>query len=107
MERWVERRGRKPLPGIHRFYWDSPEHLANDILSGIRAIEPGLPGRETQLIRSLARSVGTWGRMPLRGPFLPEEEIDEIVAWIDAGMPEGPPSLTGQATTDASAEPPS
>ncbi len=105
MERWEERRGRKPLPGIHRYFWDSPEQLANDVLSGIRAIEPGLPGRETQLVRSLARSVGTWGRMPLRGPFLPEEEIDEIVSWIDAGMPEGPSSPTEQATADASAEP--
>ncbi len=101
MGRWEERRGRKPLPGIHRYYWDSAEQLANDTLSGIRAIEPGLPGRETQFVRSLARSVGTWGRMPLRGPFLTEEEIDEIVSWIDAGMPEGPPSLTGQASTDA------
>ena len=91
MARWEERRGRKPLPGIHRYYWESAERFANDTLSGIRAIEPGVPGRETQLVRSLARTVGTWGRMPLRGPFLSEEEIDEVVSWIDAGMPENPP----------------
>ncbi len=29
--------------------------------------------------------------MPLNGPFLASAEIEEIVAWIDAGMPEGPP----------------
>jgi hypothetical protein len=29
--------------------------------------------------------------MPLQGPFLSSAEIDEIVAWIDAGMPAGPP----------------
>ena len=90
MERWKERRGRDPLPGIHRYYWDSAQQLAECVLSGIRAIEPGVPARETQFVRSLARTVGTWGRMPLRGPFLPEDEIDEIVSWIDAGMPEGP-----------------
>ena len=91
MERWKQRRGRDPLPGIHRYYWDSPQQLAESVLSGVRAIEPGVPARETQFIRSLARSVGTWGRMPLRGPFLSEAEIDELVSWIDAGMPEGPP----------------
>ncbi len=50
----------------------------------------GLPARETNLIKSLARAVGTSGKMPLRGPFMATEEIDEIVAWIDGGMPEGP-----------------
>ena len=104
MARWVERRGRNPLPGIHRFYWETPQELAESVLSGIRAIEPGVPGRETQFVRSLARSVGTWGRMPLRGPFLAEEEIDEIVSWIDAGMPEGPAESSRQPTTDTAAE---
>ncbi len=41
-------------------------------------------------MRSLARGVGTFGKMPLHGPFLSSAEIDEIVAWIDAGMPAGP-----------------
>ena len=91
MERWKERWGREPLPGIHAYYWETPQELQAAVLSGIRAIEPGVPGRETQLVRSLARSVGTSGRMPLRGPFMPAHEIDEIVAWIDNGMPEAPP----------------
>ena len=89
MERWIERWGRQPLPGIHTYYWNTAQQLQDAVLSGVRAIEPGVAGRETQLVRSLARSVGTSGRMPLRGPFLDSEEIDEIVAWIDAGMPEG------------------
>ena len=104
MARWVERQGRNPLPGIHRYYWDSPQQLAEGVLSGIRAIEPGVPGRDTQFVRALARSVGTWGRMPLRGPFLLDEEIDEIVSWIDAGMPEGPAESSGQPTVDSAAE---
>ncbi len=101
MARWEVRRGRRPLPGIHRFYWDSPQQLANDVLSGIRAIEPGVPGRETAFIRSLARAIGTWGKMPLRGPFLSEDELDEIVSWIDAGMLEGPSSAAGQTTAES------
>ena len=104
MARWVERWGRNPLPGIHRYYWDTPQQLAECVLSGIRAIEPGVPGRETQFVRALARAVGTWGRMPLRGPFLPDEEIDEIVSWIDAGMPEGPAESDGQSTVDSATE---
>ena len=91
MDRWRQRWGREPLPGIHVYSWNKSQELKDTVLSGVRAIEPGIPGRETQFVRALARSVGTSGRMPLRGPFLSSEEIDEIVAWIDAGMPEGPP----------------
>ena len=90
MERWKARWGREPYPGIHDYYWDTPQQLASAILSGYRAIEPGVPGRETHLIRSLVRGVGGFGKMPLQGPFLSAAEIDEIVSWIDAGMPEGP-----------------
>lgn len=92
MDRWKVRRGREPYPGIHEYYWATPQDLKKAVLSGHRAIEPGVPGRETNLVRSLARGVRGTGRMPLRGPFLPDAEIDEIVAWIDTGMPEGPPS---------------
>ena len=103
MARWEVKRGRRPLPGIHRYYWESPEQLANDVLSGIRAIEPGVPGRETAFVRSLARAIGTWGKMPLRGPFLTEEELDEIVSWIDAGMPTDSSSPTAQIVADNTA----
>ncbi len=90
MARWIERWERQPLPGIHSYYWETPEALQVAVLSGLRAIEPGKPARETNLVKSLARAVGTSGKMPLRGPFLSTEEVDEVVAWIDGGMPEGP-----------------
>ena len=90
MERWVERWGRDPLPGIHDYYWDTSQELKDSVLSGFRSIEPGTPGRETALVRSLARAIANHGRMPLRGPFVSREEVDEIVTWIDTGMPEGP-----------------
>ena len=91
MERWKARWEREPYPGIHDYSWDTPQQLAEAVLSGYRAIEPGVPGRETHLVRSLVRGVGGFGKMPLNGPFITSAEIDEIVAWIDAGMPAGPP----------------
>jgi hypothetical protein len=91
MERWQARWGREPYPGIHEYTWDTPQQLAAAVLSGYRAIEPGVPARETHLVRSLARSVGAFGKMPLHGPFLSSAELDEIVAWIESGMPAGPP----------------
>jgi hypothetical protein len=97
MERWKARWGREPYPGIHEYTWDTPQQLAVAVLSGYRAIEPGVPARETHLVRSLARGVGSFGKMPMHGPFLSSAEIDEIVAWIDAGMPLGPPEGSAEA----------
>ena len=91
MERWKVRWGREPYPGIHDYSWETPEDLAKAVLSGFRAIVPGVPGRETHLVRSLLRGVGGFGKMPLHGPFISSAEIDDIVAWIDAGMPASPP----------------
>ena len=96
MERWKVRWEREPYPGIHEYTWDTPQQLADAVLSGYRAIEPGVPARETHLVRSLVRGVGGFGKMPLQGPFLSNAEIDEIVTWIDAGMPEGPPEAAAE-----------
>ena len=54
----------------------------------MKFIEPGLPGEETALIISLRKGLGSIPKMPMGGPFLKEEEIQEIVDWIDGGMPE-------------------
>ena len=62
MERWKARWGREPYPGIHEYTWETPQQLATAVLSGYRAIEPGVPGRETHLVRSLVRGVGGFGR---------------------------------------------
>ena len=88
MSRWETREGRKGLPGIHDFHWDSPAHLANDSSMGTRFIEPGVPAEETNLIIALRKGFGSIPRMPMNGPFVKTEEIQEIVDWIDDGMPE-------------------
>ena len=91
MDKWKERWGREPLPGIHAYYWETPEELQASVLSGIRAIEPGVPGKDTQLVRSLARSVGTSGRMPLSGTVhAAGGDHRRSSTWIDNGMPQGP-----------------
>ena len=90
MERWKERWEREPYPGIHEYYWETAKDLQESVLNGYRSIEPGLAGKATQLVKSLARGCGTFGKMPLRGPFVSRDEVNEIIVWIDSGMPEGP-----------------
>ena len=85
--RWTARHG-DPAPGIHDFYWDTPEKLANNKPYGRQLIEPGKAGRETNLVIFLRKGVGTLPRMPRGGPFLSEDEILDIERWIDTGMPE-------------------
>ena len=88
MQRWERRSKRRGLPGIHGYYWETPQELANDSSMGTRFIEPGVPASETALIISLRRGFGSIPKMPMGGPFLKEEDIREIERWIDAGMPE-------------------
>jgi hypothetical protein len=88
MERWERKMKRNGYPGFHDFHWDSPEHLANDESMSMKFIEPGQPAEETPLIVSLRRGLGSIPKMPMGGPFLKADEIDEIARWIDAGMPE-------------------
>ncbi len=88
MARWERKAGRSGLPGIHDFHWDSPRQLANDQAMGRRFIEPSVPAEETTLIHALRRGLGSIPRMPMGGPFMKSDEIDEIARWIDSGMPE-------------------
>ena len=88
MQRWERREKRRGLPGIHGYYWDTPQELAEDEAMGLKFIESDVPASETALIISLRRGFGSIPKMPMGGPFLKEEEIQEIERWIDAGMPE-------------------
>ena len=86
MDRWISRHG-EPVPGIHDYWWNTPEELANNKPYGRQLIEPGVPGKDTHLIIFLRKGVGSIPKMPRGGPFLSSEEVDEIERWIDAGMP--------------------
>ena len=87
MHQWKARHG-EPMPGIHDYYWDTPQNLAKNKPYGRQLIEPGKPGKETYLVTFLRRGISTIPRMPRGGPFLSEDEILEIEGWIDDGMPE-------------------
>ncbi len=88
MARWEKREGRGGLPGIHSYRWETPQDLANDVAMGKKFIEPGVPAEQTALIISLRKGLGSIPRMPMGGPYLKPQEIDEIARWIDSGMPE-------------------
>lgn len=88
MARWERKAGRSGLPGIHDFHWDTPRKLADDQSMGQRFIESRVKAEETVLINALRRGLGSIPRMPMGGPFMKADEIDEIARWIDSGMPE-------------------
>ena len=95
LTKWTEENGRDPkLKVTHEGHlgWETPKELAESDPYGKQLIEPDKVGNgrgeETNLVTILRRSIGGFRRMPSRGPYLPEDEIKEIAAWIDAGMPE-------------------
>src|SRR5262249_61285236 len=80
MARWETRWERAPYPGIHEYDWATPQELAQAVLSGYRAIEPGVPGRETHLVRSLRCGDGGFEQIPFNGHFLPGAWSDRVVS---------------------------
>lgn len=95
LERWKEENGRDPkMKAVHQGHvgWTTKEDLLNSVAYELRLIEPEKVGNgraaETNLVKILTRNVGGYRRMPSRGPYIPHERINEIVAWIDAGMPD-------------------
>ena len=72
MERWIERHGRDPYPGIHEYWWETPEELAASVLNGYPSIEPGKPGAETPSCSfSPPRLRHFWANAPARAIPVP------------------------------------
>ncbi len=95
MRRWEETNGRSPkMSRVHDgpIGWSTKEQLLNSIAYGLRLIAEDKIGvgkaEETNLVKILRRSIGGWRRMPSRGPFLPDQDINTIAEWIDAGVPD-------------------
>jgi hypothetical protein len=93
--RWEKEQGRKPALRVSHdgnLVWETKEQLATSAPFDLQLVESDKVGtgraRETNLIKILTRNVGGFRRMPSRGPYLANEEIEEIVNWIDAGMPD-------------------
>jgi len=95
LRRWREEHGREPkMKIVHEGHisWETKEALASSNPYGLVLISPDKVGNgkggETHLVRILSNHIGAYRRMPSRGPYLAQEDIDEITAWIDAGMPD-------------------
>jgi hypothetical protein len=101
---WSTKHGRAPkLKQRHgnNFAWDTKAELAAAVANiggtPYRLIDPSMigngKGRQTNLIVALSQTDGVDGngQMPDAGPFLTDTHptyIDEIVRWIDDGMPD-------------------
>jgi hypothetical protein len=95
MERWKAEHGRDPkMEAVHQspMSWNTKNELLESEPYGLKLIEPEKigngKGEETNLVKILKRNIGGYRRMPSRGPFVPEAEIEEIVNWINAGLPD-------------------
>lgn len=93
--RWQQEHGREPkMKVVHEGHigWETIEELAQSDPYGKTLIEQDKVGNgkggETNLVRILTSYIGGYRRMPSGGPYLSQEEIDEIREWIDAGMPD-------------------
>jgi hypothetical protein len=93
----VQNNGREPRLSLRHgasFGWDTKDKLANAKAQGFRLIAPSMVGNgqgaQTNLVIALRDEDGVegFGQMPNGGPFLPSDQIDEIIRWIDAGMPD-------------------
>jgi hypothetical protein len=93
----VQNDGREPrLTQRHgaSFGWDTKDKLANATAKGFRLIDPSMvgtgQGAQTNLVIALRDEDGVegFGQMPNGGPFLPADQIDEIIRWIDGGIPD-------------------
>ena len=68
--------------------WRTREQLLSARPFGVELVAPNTPGRETNLYLALTRGIPAFPRMPLGGPYLPEDQCEYIATWIDEGMPE-------------------
>jgi hypothetical protein len=91
---WREAHGREPNLSQHSasFGWTTRAELLSAKAFGKRLIAPEFigngRGRETALVVALTTGVSPFPRMPSDGPFLTEDEIATIAAWIDLGAPD-------------------
>jgi hypothetical protein len=90
---WTAMHGRAPDLTHHDagFGWSTREQLLNATGYGYPLIDPekigNNQGDQTNLVIALTNPAGVmgFGRMPNDGPYLPQEKIDVIIAWINDG----------------------
>ena len=92
---WEQQRGRPPNLTVHgtNFAWETREQLLASTARGHHLIQPDLIGAAdasgANLVQALTNGIPPFVcRMPAGGPFLSDEDIGVIQAWIEAGAPE-------------------
>jgi hypothetical protein len=70
------------------FGWSSKAELLSSFARRRQLIQPGVKGKDTNLVIALVTGLPPFPRMPNDGPFLAQADIDTIAAWIDAGCPD-------------------
>ncbi len=106
---WEQKHGRPPVIAKHdpAFGWDTRDQLVQSVAFGVPLITQDRidahDGDHTNLVIALRTGVAPFPRMPIRGPFLTDELIQEIVDWINGGaLADAPPPLPPQgAQADA------
>jgi len=89
--RWEQQHGRQAILAKHdpAFGWGSRDQLVNSVAFGLPLISPDKIGNDraesANLIVALRSGVPGYPRMPIRGPYLSDAEIDEIADWIKTG----------------------
>ena len=88
---WERQHGRPAVLAKHdiSFGWSTRDQLVNSVAFGLPLIAPekisNKAGDNANLIIALRTGVPGYPRMPIRGPYLADSEIQEIADWIKAG----------------------
>jgi hypothetical protein len=88
---WSHQHGRQPVLAKHdaSFGWGTRDQLVNSKAFGLPLIAQdridGKDGANANIVVALRTGVPGYPRMPIRGPYLDDTEIQEIIDWIDAG----------------------
>jgi len=71
------------------FSWATRDALLNAVGHGVKLIQVQGPnqGSKANLVIDLRTGINGQNRMPLGGPFVPDDQIAEIEAWIEANCP--------------------
>jgi hypothetical protein len=108
---WEEKHGRPPIIAKHdpAFGWTTRDQLVQSVAFGKPLITQeqidNHDGDHTNLVVALRTGVAPFKQMPIRGPFLTDDLIKEIVDWINGGAladpPPPPPSPSQGGQADA------
>jgi hypothetical protein len=88
---WADKHGRQPVLAKHdaAFGWMTRDQLVNSQAFGVPLIAQdkidAKDGANANIIIALRTGVPGFPRMPIRGPYVDDAQIQEVIDWIDAG----------------------